>query len=123
LQLLSTDDQTLSAWGLTLAWMAGGLWLGDGDVLDSIRREAVAIGAVGVSRPLWRKLSARVQLDGHTAFYDSKLEGLGSGSIQLTVGGSLELKHSGRLDFAMKQNLFTDATPDFGLHLAWRNAF
>lgn len=123
LQLLSTDGETLSAWGMTLAWMVGGLWLGDSDVLDGIRRDAVAIGAVGVSRPLWRNLSGRVQLDGHTAFYDSGLNALGSGSIQLSVGASIALKHAGRLDFAMKQNLFTDATPDFGIHLGWRNVF
>jgi len=122
LQLMSTDEETLSGWGLTLGWMVGGLWLGDADVLDGMRRDAVAIGAVGVSRPVWRKLSARLQLDGHTAFYDSDLDALGSGSIQLTVGGSIALQRGGRLDFAMKQNLFTDATPDFGIHLGWRNA-
>ena len=123
LQLLSTDRQTLAGWGMTLSWMVGGLWLGDGDVLEPLREDLVAIGSLGVSRPVWRKLSARLQLDGHSAFYDSELRPLGANSVQLTFGGSIELAHAQRLDFAMVQNLFTDTTPDLGIHLAWRGGY
>jgi hypothetical protein len=123
LQLLSTDHATFSAWNVTLAWMIGGLWLGEGDVLEDMRRDAVAIGSVGLSRPVWRKLTARLQLDGHSAFYDSRLAPLGSGGLQLTFGGSIELARGGRIDIAMMQNLTTDAIPDLGLHLGWREPF
>ena len=123
LQLLSTDNATFSAWNVTLAWMIGGLWLGEGDVLEDMRRDAVAIGSVGLSRPLWRNLTLRLQLDGHSAFYDSRLAPIGSGGLQLTFGGSIELARGGRIDIAMMQNLSTDAIPDLGLHLAWREAF
>jgi hypothetical protein len=123
LQLLSTDNATLSAWNVTLAWMIGGLWLGEGDVLEDMRRDAVAIGSVGLSRPVWRNLTARLQLDGHSAFYDSRLAPIGSGGLQLTFGGSIDLARGGRIDIAMMQNLATDAIPDLGLHLAWREAF
>lgn len=80
-------------------------------------------GSVGLSRPVWLKLSARLQLDGHSAFYDSELRPLGASSVQLTFGGSVELAHAQRLDFAMVQNLFTDTTPDLGIHLAWRGGY
>lgn len=123
LQLLSTDTQLLSAWDITLAWMIGGLWLGNGEVLEALRRDAVAIGSLGISRPLWRNLSARIQLDGHSALYDSDLRALGSSAIQLTFGGSLELAPASHFDFAMIQNLRSDSTPDFGLHLSWQGAF
>ena len=123
LQLLSIDNATFSPWNVTLAWMIGGLWLGEGDVLDDLRRDAVAIGSVGVSRPVWRNLTARLQLDGHSAFYDSRLAPIGSGGLQLTFGGSIELARGGRIDIAMVQNLTTDAIPDLGLHLGWREAF
>jgi hypothetical protein len=123
LQLLSTDRQSLAAWGMTLSWMVGGLWLGDGEVLEQLREDLVAIGSIGLSRPVWRKLSARLQLDGHSAFYDSELRPLGSSSVQLTFGGSIELARTQRLDFAMVQNLFTDTTPDLGIHLAWRGGY
>jgi len=123
LQFLSTDNATFSAWNVTLAWMIGGLWLGEGDVLDDMRRDTVAIGSVGLSRPVWRNLIARLQLDGHSAFYDSRLAPIGSGGLQVTFGGSIELARGGRIDIAMMQNLATDAIPDLGLHLGWREAF
>jgi len=123
LQLLSTDRQSLAGWGMTLSWMVGGLWLGEGEVLEPLREDLVAIGSIGLSRPIWHKLTARLQLDGHSGFYDSKLRPLGASSVQLTFGGSIELAHAQRLDFAMVQNLFTDTTPDLGIHLAWRGGY
>jgi hypothetical protein len=119
LQLLSTDPVTLSRWNMTLSWMLGGLWLGESDVLDDIRRDTVAVASVGIARPVWRRLSARLQLDGHSSFYDATLEPIGARSMQLTFGGSLTLR-SGRLDVAVVETLFTDTVPDFGVHLAWR---
>jgi hypothetical protein len=123
LQLLSTDRQALAAWNMSLSWMIGGLWLGDAEVLDERRRELVAIGSIGVSRPVWRGLVARVQLDGHSAFYDSDLRVLGASSVQITVGGSIALARADRIDFALVENLFTDSTPDFGVHVGWRDTF
>jgi len=123
IQMLSTDRMLLSRWNTTLSWMAGALWLGDAEILDTIRRDVVAVAAVGISRPVWRGLTARVQLDGHSAFYDSKLESLGSGAVQVTFGASVELERGSRIDFAMVQNLITDTTPDLGIHIAWRGGF
>lgn len=122
MQLLATDEATLAAWNTTLAWMVGGLWLGDGEVLDGLRRDLVAVGSIGVSRPLWRNLTARLQLDGHSSFYDTDLRPLGSSGVQLSFGGSIALPRGGRIDLAMVENLFTDTTPDLVLHLAWRAA-
>jgi hypothetical protein len=120
LQLLSTDPVTLSRWSMTLSWMLGGLWLGEAEVLDDIRRDVVAIASIGISRPMWRALSARLQFDGHSSFYDSELEPIGARSVQVTFGGSLDLGGGGRLDVAAVETLFTDTVPDFGVHLAWR---
>jgi hypothetical protein len=122
LQLLSTDRDTLANWNVTLAWMVGALWLGDSEVLDDLRRDVVAIGSIGISRPVWRRLTARVQLDGHSPFYDSALRPLGSSGVQLVFGGSIELARAGRIDIAVIENLFTDTTPDVVLHLGWRGA-
>jgi hypothetical protein len=122
MQLLGTDGATLAAWDTTLAWMVGGLWLGDGEVLDGLQRDLVALGSIGVSRPLWRSLAVRLQLDGHTSFYDTDLRPLGSSGVQLTFGGSIALANGSRIDIAMIENLFTDTTPDLVFHLAWRGA-
>lgn len=123
LQLLATDAATLAAWNTTLAWMIGGMWLGDGEVLDGLRRDLVAVGSVGLSRQLWRNLTIRLQLDGHSSFYDTDLDALGAASLQLSFGGSIALAGAGRLDLVLVENLFTDTTPDLVLHLAWRGGF
>lgn len=121
-QLLADDPSTLAAWNTTLGWSVGLLRLGKGELLDDLRRDTVAIGSIGVSRPVWGRITARLQLDGHSGFYDSRLRPLGSASLQLTFGGSLALRR-GQLDVAMIENLFTDTTPDVGLHIAWRQGF
>lgn len=123
LQLLATDAATLSAWNATLAWMIGGLWLGEGDVLGGLRRDLVAVASIGVSRPVWRRLALRLQIDGHSSFYETDLEPLGSAGVQLSFGGSIMLARAGRLDLVLVENLFTDTTPDLVLHFAWRGAF
>lgn len=123
LQFLSTNHRLLSAWDSSLSWMVGGLRLGRGGLLDELRREIVGIASVALSRPLPGHWQGRIQLDGHTPFYDTRLTALGGGSIQLAIGGSLRLEQGGRLDVAMTQNLLTDATPDFGLHLGWRRDY
>lgn len=122
LQWLSTDRQTLSAWNATLSWMVGGLWLGQSGILAELRRDAVAIASIGVSRPAWRDWTLRLQIDGHSDFYDSELRPLGSSAIQLVLGGSYSPTRASRIDFALVENVFTDTTPDLGIHIGWRVA-
>lgn len=120
LRLTGTDDQTLSVWRTRVTWSLGALWLGEGDVLEEIRRDTVAVGHLGVARPLWRRLVIKAQLDAHTAFYDTALEVLGAGAMQFTLGGGMEFAKGDVIDFAIVENLFTDTTPDVVFHLAWR---
>ncbi len=120
LQLSARDDRLLRGWDTTLFWSAGLLRLGAGEVLEPIRRDYVAIGSLGLGRPLTRNLSLKLQLDGHTSFYDSELAALGSNTVQLTVGGQIDLPGRGSIDLGLVENLFTDTTPDLVFHMAWR---
>lgn len=120
LRLTGTDDRTLERWQTRLSWSFGAVWLGSGDVLPGVHREAVAVGHVGAARPFWRSLVVKAQIDAHSSFYDSPLEVLGAGATQLTVGGGMEFASDSLLDFAIVENLFTDTTPDLVFHLSWR---
>ncbi len=120
LQLLSTDAAALSSWGTTVSWMVGALWLGHGDVLDDLRRDYVAIGSVGVTQPVWRNLLLKAQLDAHGSFYDTDIDILGARSVQLVTGAGIQLKR-GMIDIGIIENLFTNTTPDFGIHFAWHS--
>jgi hypothetical protein len=120
LQLSATDGGLLAGWKSTLFWSLGVLRLGSGEVLEAIRRDYVAIGSLGLGRPVSERIALKAQLDGHTSIYDSELAPLGSNSVQLTVGGQINLKGNGAIDLGLVENLFTDATPDLVFHLAWR---
>lgn len=120
LQLAAVDAGTLADWKATLFGSVGMLRLGGGDVLDAIRRDYIAIGTLGLARPLLGKASVKLQLDAHSSFYDSALSALGSNTVQLTVGGQIELAGGGAIDLGLVENLFTDTTPDLVFHLAWR---
>lgn len=119
LQLLSTDAETLSPLGATLTWMIGALRLGSGDVLDDLRRDHVAVGSLGIARPVSRNLVLKAQIDAHGPFYDTDIRAIGSEAVQLVVGAGIRLKRGGMIDVGIVENLFTDPTPDFGIHLAW----
>jgi hypothetical protein len=121
LQLDATDAAALAGWNTALFWSAGVLRLGSGEVLEAIRRDYVALGTVAVARPLTEKVALKLQLDGHSSFYDSGLAGLGSSAVQLTVGGQIDLSRGSSLDLGLVENLFTDTTPDLVFHFALRS--
>lgn len=119
LQLSATDGALLANWKSTLFWSVGVLRLGSGEVLETIRRDYVAIGSVGLGRSMTERIALKLQLDGQTSFYDSDLDALGSDAVQLIVGGQIALPGDSSLDLGLVENLFTDATPDLVFHLAW----
>jgi hypothetical protein len=122
LQLLSSDHSSLEAWNMSLAWSVGALWLGESDVLDAVREDLVGIASAGLRWRITPRFEAGMQLDMHTAMYDSELRTLGRGSVQLTSGFGMRLRDGSLLELAMIQNVRTDTTPDFGLYFGWRSA-
>jgi hypothetical protein len=122
LQLLSSDHRSLEDWNVSLAWSLGGMWLGRSDVLDALREDFVGIASAGFRWRMTPRFEAGMQLDMHTAMYDSALRALGEGGIQLSSGFGMRLQGGSLVELAMIQNLRTDTTPDFGLYLGWRSA-
>lgn len=122
LQLLSSDHRTLQAWNISLAWSLGALRLGGSDVLDRMREDLVGLASAGLRWRMTRRFELGMQVDMHTAVYESELRALGQGSIQLSTGVGMRLRRGGRVELAMTQNLRTDTTPDFGLYLGWRSS-
>jgi len=120
LQLSATDGRLLAGWKSVLFWSVGVLRLGNGEVLEAIRRDYVVIGSLGLGRPMTERTALKLQLDGHSSFYDSDLAPLGSSTVQLTVGGQIDLPGNSSLDLGLVENLFTDTAPDLVFHFAWR---
>jgi hypothetical protein len=58
-------------------------------------------------------------LQAQGAYLDSDLDELGGSSIQLAVGGIYRFpRHGVSLRFALVEDVISDATPDFAVHMA-----
>jgi hypothetical protein len=124
LGLAGTDGALLAGWGMTLYGMAGGLYLGEGDLLADLQRRWATFGSFGIG---WRAadwVTIKLQVDGHTAlFKDSKFRPLDSWAAQLAGGVTFHLPAAIALDLALSENIFVETAPDVALHLALRKLF
>ncbi|GAB4266118.1 MAG: DUF3187 family protein [Deferrisomatales bacterium] len=123
LALAATDRATLAPWGVVLHASGGVAWLGRGEVLAERRRRLVGFGSATVGWSPAELLGFQVQLDAHTAPYRSRVDPLGSGSVQLVLGGTLALPGAARLELAVVEDVAVDTAPDVVFHLALRKRF
>jgi len=120
--LAYSDYQTLRCLKSVLAAHAGMIYLGDAEVMQSIQQPVAGYGGVSVDWLAFDRLDLLLQLDVHSAFYDSDLKQLGS-SVQLLAGGTLHMPGAVLLDFGISEQLITDSTPDVGFFLMARRLF
>ena len=116
-------DGAWSIGGKTLhvTGFAGLLLLGDGGVLDGIRRDQAAYAGAGVAWPLTERLSVVSQLHYQQSYYDTDLEELGGKTLQLAVGANYRpARWPWILTFGVVEDIFGDATPDVVLHAGIR---
>ena len=107
--------------GRDLAYLgfAGVLALGDGDILAEQQRSAVPYGGLAATWHATDQFGITGQLQAQGAYIDSDLDELGGSSIQLSVGGIYRLpRHGVSFRFAIIEDIISDATPDFAVHLA-----
>jgi hypothetical protein len=118
LALDATDRLTLAGAGITLFGRLGVVAPGSGDLLADQQRDWVPLASAGLAWQAAPRLALHAQLDYDGAYYDSQLDELGR-STRLALGGSYRFGERGpRLSLALTENLFSDATPDFGLYFA-----
>ncbi len=123
LRLTASDAETLGMWQTTLFASGGVLWLGKGEILEDQQRDWVGFGSIGVG---WQPLSwvdFKLQLDGHTSFYDnSNLTQINSSSLQLGIGGTLHFSEQVSLDLAVIEDVVVSTAADVVFHSAlnWR---
>lgn len=107
---------------LGLSAFAGVILLGDGDVLSDIQESAVAFGGIAASWQATERFSITTQLQAQGAYFDSDIDELGGGTVQLGVGFGYRPRGSARcLMFAVVEDVRADATTDFALHFSFGN--
>lgn len=100
-----------------------------GQSLSSVRargvptKDAAARFSAGAAWSVGPNLALKLQVHGHTAFYDSNLGPLGDDALILVMGGSVRLTDDWLLNLSVTEDIAVDASPDVGLHLglAWRS--
>lgn len=66
-------------------------------------------------------INLKLQLQGHTSYFDqSRLPILGN-TYFLTFGGTVTLNQCNQLDFAMSEDIKVDASPDASFIISWRH--
>ncbi len=112
-----SDQGLLRDDNISLHGSVGLLWMESGEVLDDFREDWVVYGSSTVSWLATDTVSLKLQLDVHSAFYDSALTELGSDSAQLIVGGAIRLNQKWVLDLAVSEDIAVDTAPDVVFHI------
>lgn len=98
-------------------------WLGDGEVLEDEVEDYAASGWMGAGWVPLNWLALKLQIDSHTALYDSNLTELGDPAVILTMGGTLALGEKTLLDIGVGEDLNVNASPDVTFHFQLAHKF
>jgi len=124
LRLAASDGETLKIYNLTLFASMGTLWLGKGEILRDKQHQTVGFGSIGLGWTPLERFTFKVQIDGHTAFFDdSHLKQIDSPSAQLAIGGTINLSDNLALDLCVVEDIVVDTAPDVVFHLALTRQF
>jgi hypothetical protein len=124
LDLAIRKEITLGRGELVLLANAGGLLLGDGEVLSQLQRDVVGFGGAGAIWRLNERWRFNLQVYAQSEYFDSDLNELGSNSASLTVGGSYTWVQSNtRVSVGVMEDLINDLTPDVALQIALTKDF
>lgn len=121
----SSDYLLPDSWGhATLFAAAGGMAMTDGRVLKEQRENLVGFGSMGFGWSPADTFALKVQLSGHSAFYNgSEFSELTAPAMQLLFGGTLAFSPRTTLDVALSEDVIVGASPDVALHLGLAHRF
>jgi len=120
--LAYSDYEMLSGINTVLSAYGGAIYMGNTEVLRHMQLHFAGYGGVSLDWLALDWLELKLQMDMHSAFYDTELKQLGS-SMQLLAGGTLHLPGEVLLDLGISEQMITDATPDVGFYLFLRHLF
>ena len=117
-----SDYQWLDRSSLALHGNIGVLWMEDTDVVESEHNDVVMFASANLSWQ-WRPAVVwKIQLDGHSEFYDSPLRELGEPALQLILGGSFQASKQWQVDVSISEDLLINRSPDVVFQLGVRTA-
>ena len=128
-KLSGSGATDLSAWlalnkRLSDHWLVnlnvGAVVLGDDDYKNIPLSDHALYGHIMFGWLLTDSINLKVQLQGHTSYYDdSRLKILGD-TYLLSFGGSIKINQCNQLDLAISEDIRMRASPDVSLIINWR---
>ncbi len=110
--------------GFSFFGALGVMFLSTGKVLPDQQRHFVYLGNVGIGWLPWRRISFKVQINGHSSFYkESDLRELNAASAQIVLGGTVFLSEGFSIDLGVVEDLIVKTSPDVVFHLSCRYIF
>jgi hypothetical protein len=106
------DQRWLAAMNTTVTLSGGVTVPGDGDLIADRQRDVVMSAHLGLHYPLTSRITLRAQLDGHSDVIDSGMTPLAEAALLGTLGGSVLLSPSLRLDLGVVEDLTPESVPD-----------
>ncbi|MBW2466444.1 MAG: DUF3187 family protein [Deltaproteobacteria bacterium] len=117
--LMLNDPLSLGKYRLTLFGGLAGVFLGDIDSdMSAIQNKFALTGRIGVGWQASRFIQLKLQLDGHTALYDSDVKEMGDSGLQLVFGSSIILSDSTCLDMSIAEDISISTAADVAFQLA-----
>jgi hypothetical protein len=83
-------------------------------------RSPAYLGTLGGAWQVWPRVGFKLQLDGHTAFYEAGLSELGQSGLQATLGGWWQGHPRRSIEVAINEDLRVSTSPDVAIQIALR---
>jgi len=116
---LAMNQQLSTDWLLNLN--AGAVILGSNSYQDIPLSDSALYGHIMLGWLMTDTINLKVQLQGHTSYYEkSRLKMLGD-TYFLTFGGSIKINSCNQLDIAMSEDIKVNSSPDISLLINWRS--
>jgi hypothetical protein len=104
-----------------LNFNAGAVFLGQDDFNGVPLADYTFYGHAMLNWLLIEGFSLKLQLQGHSSYYDeSQLTILGDTAF-LTFGGTIKINQCQQIDIAMSEDIIVDASPDASLIISWHH--
>jgi len=100
---------------------AGAVILGNNTYQDIPLSDSALYGHVMLGWLMTDDINLKLQLQGHTSYYEkSQLKILGD-TYLLTFGASIQINNCQQLDFAISEDIKVSSSPDISLLINWRS--
>lgn len=116
---LALDQQLTDSWLINLN--AGSVILGSDSYKSIPLSDFAFYGHVTLGWLVTDNIDLKLQLQGHTSYYDQSQLKILADTYFLTFGGSIKINQCNQLDIAMSEDIRIDASPDASLLINWRS--